>query len=165
MLLFTLPSWIATTSGRPPTTRARSKQEAELANEKTSIIQQHHVSRSCQWATQGRRRETSHPPIKIKQAKTFGMTSLKNVMYETSENVVFPCVEQNVVCCCFCNKRPSGSCSLMSHTELSSKSWNPVKIHILGCCRHMEVKYAHLYTSQPIHCTNTINQNKRVNFY
>lgn len=41
MFLFTLPSWIATTSGRPPTTRARSKQEAELANEKMSIITQH----------------------------------------------------------------------------------------------------------------------------
>lgn len=69
---FTLPSWIATTSGRPPTTRARSKQEAELANEKMSIITQHahYVSEGDEEAERG----TNHPPIKMKKAQTFGLT-------------------------------------------------------------------------------------------
>lgn len=111
-----------------------------------------------------KQRGTNLPPITMKQTKSFGMTKVSKMScMKLSEHVVFfLCVERNVVygqvvgldndirLMCLqlsqnlINKRPSGSCSLMSHTEL----------YWLYCSRHTEVQNM----SQPTDCTNITNE-------
>lgn len=69
-VFFTLPSWIATTSGRPPTTRARSVQEEGL--EKMPIIIRHHANHFSCWhavCQSGKQESRGEPTVHLLNLK------------------------------------------------------------------------------------------------